>query len=264
MNIILASIISLGLLGLALGVSLAYASKKFHVERDPRIEKINEALVGTNCGACGFPGCAGAAEAIAKGDALVNVCLPGGEEVARKVAEIMGFEYSSEGKLRDYAVVLCQGNNTKAKKKYMYYGLNTCLAASKLEGGDKACTYGCLGYADCQRVCNYGAIKIQDGLAIIDQDKCTSCTLCVAACPKNIIKMIPAKEKRVVFCQSKDKGPVSRKVCTISCIGCGICVKNCPFEAIALKDNLATINYDKCTNCAICEEKCPTKAIMSG
>jgi len=263
MNIIIASVISLGLVGVALGLMLAYASKKFHVERDPRVEHVLAALAGSNCGACGYAGCSGAAEAVSRGEAPINVCLPGGAEVAKEVARIMGAEFTG-GKIKEYAVVLCHGDISKARKKFTYHGVPTCAAAVLLEKGDKACSYGCLGYADCQRACLFGAIKIKDGLAIIDRDKCTGCTLCVKACPKAIITMVPAKEKRIVFCMSKDKGPVSRKLCDISCIGCGICVKECPFAAITMNDNLATIHYDKCTNCAICEEKCPTKSITSG
>lgn len=263
MDIILPAVISLSILGLFLGIGLSYASKKFHVDRDPRVDSVEEALVGTNCGACGYPGCAGAAEAVVKGDADVHVCLPGGDEVAKKVAKVMGIEFSGSG-LRNYAVVKCKGNNTKALKKFEYYGLNTCKAAAKIEGGDKACSFGCLGYADCQRVCVYGAIRIKNGLAIIDKDKCAGCTLCVAVCPKNIIEMVAAKEKQVVFCNSNDPGKICRTLCQVSCIGCGICMRNCPFEAITLNNSLAKIDPEKCTNCGVCTEKCPTKAIANG
>ena len=263
MNIMISSVLSLSLLGIVIGVGLAYASKQFHVERDQKVEDIQKALYGTNCGACGFAGCAGAAEAIAKGDAPVDVCIPGAEPVAQKVAAIMG-SVVSETKAKTHALVLCHGTTQKAKKRFNYYGLKTCLAVTQLGGGDKSCSYGCVGYGDCQRVCAFDAITIKDGLAIINKDKCTACKLCVKACPKKIIVMAPAKEKRVVYCKSHDAGKISRTLCEVSCIACGICVKSCPFTAITMENNLARIDYDKCTNCGICEEKCPTKAIKAG
>jgi electron transport complex protein RnfB len=262
MNTVLYSVLSLSLLGLFIGIGLAYASKKFHVERDQRVEEVQKALVGSNCGACGFAGCAGAAEAIVKGDAPVDVCLPGAEDVGRKVAAILGVDYKNT-KVKKHAVVLCQGTDKLVAKKFKYVGIKTCAAVAKFAAGDKACYYGCLGYGDCLRACKFGAIAIKDGIARVDRDKCTACLLCVKACPKKIIVMVPAKEKRVVLCHSHDTGKVSRTLCSVSCIACGICVKSCPFQAITLDNNLATINYDKCTNCGICEEKCPTKSIRS-
>ncbi len=263
MNTILASVLSLSVLGLGLGLGLAYASKKFHIERDPRVEEVQKVLVGINCGACGFPGCSGAAEAIVKGEAPVDVCLPGAEEVAAKVGRIMGVSITASA-VKRHAVVLCQGNDSIVKKRFAYNGLHSCAAAARLMGGDKACAYGCLGYADCVRVCTFNAIMVQNGIAVIDREKCTACQLCVRTCPKKIIRMVPAKEKRLVFCHSHDTGKVSRSRCAVSCIACGICVKSCPFEAITIENNLATIDPVKCTNCGICEEKCPTKAITAG
>ena len=113
----IAAILSLGCIGMVAAVALGFAAKKFAVEVDPRELAALDVLPGINCGACGFAGCPGAAEAVVKGDAPVNVCLPGGEEIASKVAEIMGIEYNTEGKIREYAVVLCQGNNVKAKNE---------------------------------------------------------------------------------------------------------------------------------------------------
>ena len=95
---ILYAIIVLGSLGLAYGLGLAFASKKFHVEIDPKIEEINEILPSANCGACGYPGCNGYAEAIVSSGAPINLCAPGGDEVIGKIAEIMGMEASSADK----------------------------------------------------------------------------------------------------------------------------------------------------------------------
>ena len=64
-----------------------------------------------------------------------------------------------------------------------------------------------------------------------------------------------------VMCSSKDKGKKTRQVCSTGCIGCGICVKNCPEDAILLADNIAFINSEKCVKCGICAEKCPQNII---
>ena len=61
---ILNSVLVLGTLGLIFGAILAYASKKFAVDVDERVESILDVLPGANCGGCGFPGCGGLANAI--------------------------------------------------------------------------------------------------------------------------------------------------------------------------------------------------------
>ena len=52
------------------------------------------------------------------------------------------------------------------------------------------------------------------------------------------------------------------KACRVGCIACGLCVRNCPNEAIFLKDNVAVIDYTKCNGCGTCVSKCPKKAIQ--
>lgn len=95
---ILNSVLVLGALGLIFGAILAYASKKFAVDVDERVESIIEVLPGANCGGCGFPGCGGLANAIVEGKAAVNACPVGGEICATKIGDIMGVSSESEEK----------------------------------------------------------------------------------------------------------------------------------------------------------------------
>ena len=118
---ILYPITVLGGLGLIFGSSLSLASKVFSVEVNPKVDEIRKALPGANCGACGFPGCDGLANAIAEGKAPVNSCSVGGNPVAEVVAEIMGVNAVESTK--EVATVLCQGDCNKAKEKYIYLRL---------------------------------------------------------------------------------------------------------------------------------------------
>lgn len=261
---ILVPILVLGIIGLIMGLFLAFASIKFEVEVDPKIEAITGILPGANCGGCGFPGCSGYASAVVEEGVAMSLCAPGGATVASKIGEIMGAKVEvSKDKI--VARVLCQGDNTRTKKVYEYTGeIKTCSAMMLYAGGDKSCKYSCLGQGDCERVCPVGAIVVNEkGIAQVDEDKCISCGLCEKACPKDVITMIPQKQKVTVLCSSKDKGAVAKKGCDIACIGCGICAKNCPVQAITVENNLAKIDPSKCIMCGICGIKCPTNAISS-
>lgn len=261
MNTIINSILVLGSLGLLFGIVLSLASKAFAIEEDPKVKEIRKVLPGANCGACGFPGCDGLANAIVKGDAPVSGCSVGGQPVAEKVGKIMGVTADAGEKM--VAKVLCQGTNCKAKDKFEYIGIEDCRAANQISGGNKACSYGCLGFGTCKSVCQFGAIDIIDGIAVIDPEKCTACKKCIDACPKNIIELVPYKQRVIVKCANNELGKVARKNCTISCLGCGICEKKCPFDAIKVENNLAKIDYEKCKNCGLCAEVCPTGAIWT-
>ena len=110
------SVLSIGGLGLVFGVGLSYASKIFAVESDPRVEQVLECLPGANCGGCGYPGCAGCADAIVAGTAPVNACPVGGAAAAEKIAAVLGVEATASEPMA--AFVHCGGTCEKAKEKY--------------------------------------------------------------------------------------------------------------------------------------------------
>ncbi len=250
-----------GAIGIFIGLFLGVAGLKFKVEVDPREEAVLGALPGNNCGGCGYAGCSGLAAAIVKGEAPVNGCPVGGEAVGDKIARIMGVE--SEVSEPMVAFVHCQGDCDKAKTDYLYTGVKDCqMAAFVPGGGPKSCNSGCLGYGTCVKTCSFDAIHIVNGVAVVDKEKCKACGKCVAACPKHLISLMPKKAAIKVACSSADRGPVAMKTCDVACIGCGICVKNCPDQAIKVENFHAIIDYDKCTGCGICKEKCPKKAIV--
>lgn len=265
MEAIVIAVVILGVTGLAMGLFLAFAAKKFEVQIDPKIEEIIGILPGANCGGCGYPGCSGYASAIVEEGAAMTLCSPGGASVAAKIGDIMGASVDTSGE-KVVARVLCQGDNTFSKKRFDFDGeLKTCSAVTLYAGGDKSCKYGCLGYGDCEKVCPVGAIVVNEkGIASVDEEACISCGLCVKACPKSVIAMTPAAKKVTVKCMSKDKGGDAKKACGIACIGCGMCQRTCPFGAIEVSNNLAKIDPAKCKNCQLCVVVCPTKAIYTG
>jgi len=249
-----------GGIGAVCGVLLAFAAKLFHIDVDQKIIDVRNALPGANCGACGFAGCDAMAEAIAGGKAPVNGCPVANAQAHSKIADIMGTT-AVEGE-KKVAHVLCQGCDSLAAKKHEYNGIKDCKAAAAVQGGDKACDKGCLGYGSCVAVCDFDAIEIVDGLAVIDKEKCTSCGKCIEECPKAVIEFVPYKNNVIVGCNNRDFGKAVKDVCKIGCIACKICEKNCAFDAIHVVNNIAKVDYDKCTHCMVCVEKCPTKAIQ--
>ncbi|MFH1904117.1 MAG: RnfABCDGE type electron transport complex subunit B [bacterium] len=248
MQTILTATLLLGGLGLVFGLVLGYASRKFAVRIDPKLKSIIDNLPGSNCGACGFTGCMGFARAVADGKALPDECVL----MDKKETELIS---------KTSPILLCQ-RTANQQRKFLYIGIKTCKAAMLLSGGNNSCDYGCLGFGDCAKICPFGAISLKQGIPVFDKDLCKMCEKCIEVCPKNIIKLVPKNQEVYVVCSNRDKGKDARAVCKAACIGCGVCIKACPLDAITLENNLAVIDPKKCTNCGECIKKCPTKAIV--
>jgi electron transport complex protein RnfB len=257
----LSAIITLAALGLIAGIGLGIAAKVFAVYIDPRVEQLEAILPAYNCGACGYAGCSDYAKAVVDGQEM-NLCAPGGGSVVEKVGGIMGASVEAQEKMVAY--VLCSGTDTLAKKKFLYNGVADCNSANLVAGGDKQCSYGCMGLGSCVAACAFESIVIADGIATILPDKCTGCKKCVPACPKDIIKMVPANRAVHVACSSLDKGAVAKKACAVGCIGCKKCAKAVSGDEIVMNDDntLAIVDYSKPLASQIPFEECPQKTIV--
>jgi Na+-translocating ferredoxin:NAD+ oxidoreductase RNF subunit RnfB len=249
-------------LALVLGVALGVFRKVFHVETDVLVSLIRETLPGANCGACGFPGCDGFATAVASRTAPPDKCTVSSAEETKKRGELLGVDAAS---VPTTAFLACQGSVDCAKPKGVYTGVPSCRGAKISTGGTKLCSWGCLGFGDCAKVCPFGAITIGlNGLPLINKDQCTGCGKCSTECPQLILKQIPRNQKGAVsLCSNRNAmKPMIRKTCTVGCIKCGVCVKKCPAEAIKLENGTPVVDYGKCTSCGTCQTVCSAKAFV--
>jgi Na+-translocating ferredoxin:NAD+ oxidoreductase subunit B len=154
----LPAILTVSSLAALFGLVLGYSAVRFRVEGDPVVDQIDALLPQTQCGQCGFAGCRPYAEAIATGEADINLCPPGGEATVRALADLLG---------RD---------------------------PKPLEGETRV-----------------------PSVAVIDEQVCIGCTLCIQACPVDAI-LGAAKQMHTVI--------------ESECTGCELCVEPCPVDCI--------------------------------
>jgi electron transport complex protein RnfB len=158
---VLAAVLTLTTLAVLFGLLLGYSAIRFHVEGDPIAEQVDKLLPQTQCGQCGFAGCRPYAEAIARGEAEINRCPPGGESTIVALAELLG---------RDPLPLDAERGEHKPKE-----------------------------------------------VAIIDEEACIGCTLCIQACPVDAILGAPKQMHTVIESE---------------CTGCELCVEPCPVDCI--------------------------------
>jgi len=257
MGTVVVAIGVLGGLGVIFAIGLAVAARAFHVETDPRIEQVYEVLPHVDCGACGAAGCQGYAEAVVQGGAPPNLCKPGGPDTARAIASLMGIEAGDT--THEVAVLKCKGCEVGLRTDYA--GERTCTAAALVQGGPKACEFGCIGYGDCAAVCPVNAIAMKADWPVVNEDLCIACGACVRVCPKGLFELRPLDMHIHVRCASHSSGAAMRKICSVGCIACRKCEKVCGEDAIHVIDNVAVIDYTKCSNCGDCVDACPKGVI---
>ena len=259
-TVLIVAIGSMGGIGLVLALLLVLADRQLAVHEDFRFEDALSILPGLNCGACGYPQCTVYLRAVMEDQAESNLCKPGGPVVSSRLGEFLGIEASGPV-AQAIARVLCSGGDHEALRDRVYHGVKSCTAAN-LVGGEKACLYSCLSYADCVEVCPFDAIHMGDnGLPVVDLVRCTGCGKCVSACPRNIIALADYDEAVHVYCISRDKGAEVRKICSTGCTACRLCAKDDTTGAVKVTDNLAEIDFSVHKAPVDAVRRCPTKVI---
>jgi RnfABCDGE-type electron transport complex B subunit len=261
MGSILLSAAILGGVGTGFALLIALAHRRFYVFEDPRLEGVTQLLPGTNCGACGYPGCRGFAEGLVAGTTSPAGCSVLSAEQRVEVAEFLGVEVGTA--VQRVARLLCAGGRDVAPQRAEYLGLETCAAAAAVASGGKACTWGCLGLADCARACTFDAILMNEvGLPVVVPEKCTACGDCVEACPKDLFVLMPLEHRLLVQCRSLLEGEAATNVCRVACNACGRCAADAP-GLITMQRGLAVIDYARYERASpAATARCPTGAIV--
>lgn len=258
----LSAVLILGGVGLLFGVFIAVANKRLWVWEDPRIDIVSQMLPNANCGACGLPGCRAFAEQAVAGKVTAAQCTVSSDTSRGQIAAFLGVDAGEA--VKNVARLLCAGGSDVAGYQAEYRGLPTCAAAAAVAGGGKGCAWGCLGLADCERVCDFDAIHMSEfGLPFVDIDKCTACGDCVEACPKGLFELRPVNAGLLVQCKNLVGGDVALEQCKVACTACGKCVQDAAEGLISIASGVAVLNYDEI---ALADpratERCPTGAIV--
>lgn len=254
------ALLALGSLTLLLAAMIITANKKLYVIEDPRIDQVEDMLPHANCGACGYPGCRQFAEALVSGKALPGKCTVSSEEGREAIAGFLGVALGAEEKR--VARLACGGGVNVAINRARYRGLSSCQAAALVSGGGKGCFWGCLGLGDCERVCDFGAITMNNvGLPVVDQEKCTACGDCVEVCPKDLFSLHPISHRLWVNCKNLEQGDEVLEECQVACTACGKCAMDGP-GLISMVNNLPVVDYSKKHDTQGPIQRCPTGAIV--
>ncbi|MBJ20857.1 MAG: Fe-S cluster protein [Deltaproteobacteria bacterium] len=248
-------------LSLTFALVLVLAYRFLKVEEDPRTEEVEAMLPGTNCGACGVPGCKAFAESLVGGDNQPSGCTVSSSESIEHIAEFLGVEAGESVKL--VARLHCAGGRAQALQVAEYDGFDSCRAATLVGGGGKGCAWGCLGLADCEVVCEFDAIQMNDnGLPVVEVAKCTACNDCVEVCPKDLFELQPVDQPLLVQCKVPLAGDAATAMCAVACDACGRCAQDAEPDVITMQGNLPAIDLTRGAPTPEATFRCPTQAIQ--
>jgi len=251
--------IMLGVAGF-FGVVLAVANRYLRVEEDPRIEQVEGMLPGTNCGACGQPGCHGFAEALVGGGAAPGQCSVSTPAAVEGIAGFLGVEAGFQEK--HVARLHCAGGKSSVRALADYKGTTSCRAAFLVNGGGRACSWGCLGLGDCDRACTFDAIHMnEEELPVVSTERCTACGDCVEVCPLDLFTLEPISKMLLVQCNSPLTGDLARSICRVACDACGRCALDAGPRVVEMQDGLPVVLHHAEAN-ESCTYRCPTGAIQ--
>ena len=249
-------------LGCFFGIVLALANRYLHVVEDPRIDQVEGMLPGSNCGACGEPGCRGLAEKVVGGTAPPSRCTVSSPGGILAIADYLGIDAGATRKR--VARLHCAGGLGRALQIAAYEGFSSCRAAHLVAGGGLECSWGCLGEGDCEKACDFDAIRMNSlRLPTVDVDKCTACGDCVEACPRFLFEILPADHHLLVQCAAPLAADEARKVCKVVCDACGRCAQDAPPGLVTMRNHLPVVDYSKGGPATSkITERCPTGAIQ--
>ncbi|NOY28358.1 MAG: Fe-S cluster protein [Oligoflexia bacterium] len=249
-------------LGLFFGVVLAVAYRFLRVFEDPRLDIVDAALPGSNCGACGQPGCRAFAESLLAGDSLASGCSVSSPDAINEIADMLGADAGQA--VKRVARLHCAGGRAQAAAFAEYKGVHSCASAALVGSGGKACSWGCIGLADCATACTFGAITMNDnGLPVVSPDACTACADCVVACPRDLFEVLPADQHVLVQCSVPLSGEDATALCSVACDACGRCAQDAPGDFIVMQGNLPIVDYGAGGPASpMVVQRCPTGAIV--
>lgn len=259
-DIVTAAAVMAGL-GFFFGTVLALAYRFLAVDEDPRVEIVEGLLPGSNCGACGEPGCRALAEKLVAGDVAPAKCTVSSPEGLATLADFLGVEAGEEEKR--VARLHCAGGLGRALQVAAYEGTESCRAAHLVAGGGLECSWGCLGLGDCEVACTFDAIAFNPlRLPVVSVERCTACGDCVEACPRDLFTLQPVSHHLVVQCRAPLAAEAARRVCRVVCDACGRCAQDAPGDLVRMEGNLPVVDYaggGPATQEIV--ERCPTGAI---
>ena len=259
--VVFTAVFLLGGIALVLALGLVLANKKLHVAEDPRLDDVENMLPGNNCGACGFPGCRAFSTALVGGETSPAACSVSDDSGRQRIAAYLGVDIGQRQKV--VARLACAGGANVARQRALYSGLPSCRAAAAVGGGGKSCAWGCLGLADCEKVCDFDAIAMDaNGLPVVDEDLCTACGACVEVCPKQLFELHPVEHRLWVACRNLEAGEEVLEACEVGCTACGRCAMDAPDGLVTMQDNLPTVDYAQGPATRVPIERCPTGAIV--